>query len=505
MTSVFYSYVNLANIVILSIMLVGVTQLLSIKSGKVFFSLSIAFGIAENVFDSLWNLGKTDVLIMPNALMQIINSCYFMTLCASAYFWFVFSEVSFRKTLYKTRLGIILSIVPAVALFVLLAGNPFIGWLYTLDSAGNQTPTKLFYLQQLLAYIYVIVITIKHIILAPPILKNGSKYDFSILVSLCVPSIVCLIAQMLFPMLPILSSAPTFSLLSLYASLLTRSASTDRLTGLLNSDAFATEIERRTHHLKPDQKLCVMFMDIDAFKSLNDTRGHEEGNKVLRLVADVLNKGCAKMHGIASRYGGDEFAVVNVFSTDTDPETVMKMVENDIKDESMRSRGYQISMSIGYDIYDNNKDNVGNLIAKADANMYKTKGDKYMSENFDKRESGEMTLERFYLAVGGNAADSIARLGGNEAMLRKFLKKFLADNSFTELEKALDEDDTQTAFRMAHTLKGVAANLGLQRLFETAVTVTEFLRAGNIKDGKLAMPALRREYLNAVKRITELG
>ncbi len=103
-------------------------------------------------------------------------------------------------------------------------------------------------------------------------------------------------------------------------------------------------------------------------------------------------------------------------------------------------------------------------------------------------------LELFYTSVGGNAAEIIARLGGKPELVKRFLMKFKEDDSYSKLCAALNNGDTESAFRAAHTLKGICANLGLQRLFEQSSTVTEFLRSGDSEKAKDALPALKREY-----------
>lgn len=115
------------------------------------------------------------------------------------------------------------------------------------------------------------------------------------------------------------------------------------------------------------------------------------------------------------------------------------------------------------------------------------------------------SLEEFYASVGSNAGEIIGRLGGNEGMVRKFLSKFPADNSINELKAALDAGDTDTAFRCAHTMKGLCATLGIQSVFEKASNVTELLRAKNIDDAKTAFPALREEYEKALESLKSLG
>ena len=114
-------------------------------------------------------------------------------------------------------------------------------------------------------------------------------------------------------------------------------------------------------------------------------------------------------------------------------------------------------------------------------------------------------LNRFYEKVGGDAKEIVARLGGNTALVKRFLGKFAQDSSFGDLCNALNENDTETAFRSAHTMKGVCANLGLQKLFEKASHITELLRAGNLEDAKVYLPELTEEYKATLQALTELG
>ena len=69
-------------------------------------------------------------------------------------------------------------------------------------------------------------------------------------------------------------------------------------------------------------------------------------------------------------------------------------------------------------------------------------------------------LEQFYASVGGNAQEVLGRLGGDPGLVIHFLLKFQNDGSYQSLCDALNADDTPTAFRAAHTLKGLCATLG---------------------------------------------
>ncbi len=86
-----------------------------------------------------------------------------------------------------------------------------------------------------------------------------------------------------------------------------------------------------------------------------------------------------------------------------------------------------------------------------------------------------MNIEECYQRMGGDYAQVLNRLP-SEALVKKFVIKFLDDGSYPELCQAMAQGDRETAFRAAHTLKGVSANLGMEQLRRSASSLTESLR-----------------------------
>ncbi len=115
------------------------------------------------------------------------------------------------------------------------------------------------------------------------------------------------------------------------------------------------------------------------------------------------------------------------------------------------------------------------------------------------------TLKQFYEAVGSDVREVLDRLGGNEAFVMRFLRKFASDKSFEELQTSLDSGDVETAFRAAHTLKGVCANLGITRLFGQASEITELLRAGGLDDARLKFSEVEHEYKHVLEALEKLN
>lgn len=91
-----------------------------------------------------------------------------------------------------------------------------------------------------------------------------------------------------------------------------------------------------------------------------------------------------------------------------------------------------------------------------------------------------MTIQECYKKMGADYQEVLGRLH-NEAMICKFVRMFLQDDSFHILEDGLRRGDVKEAFRGAHTLKGVCQNLGFSNLYAPAYTLTETLRAGQLE------------------------
>lgn len=111
-----------------------------------------------------------------------------------------------------------------------------------------------------------------------------------------------------------------------------------------------------------------------------------------------------------------------------------------------------------------------------------------------------MTIRQCYEAFGGAYDEVLARLGGMERLITKLLHKYPDDTTCARLNQAMDEGDDEEAFHAAHTLKGVALNLGFSRLADVASTLTEALRPGSkVHLTRDELSALREEInrLNA--------
>lgn len=112
-----------------------------------------------------------------------------------------------------------------------------------------------------------------------------------------------------------------------------------------------------------------------------------------------------------------------------------------------------------------------------------------------------MTLQEVYASIGGDYDGVLKRLY-NANIVTKFAKKFVDDPSFSQIRPFIEEKNWNEAFRMAHTLKGTALNLGFSKLATSASELTEAMRGGvPLKDVALYNQVVRdyNETIAALK------
>lgn len=111
-----------------------------------------------------------------------------------------------------------------------------------------------------------------------------------------------------------------------------------------------------------------------------------------------------------------------------------------------------------------------------------------------------MTIQECYTALEGDYEEVLSRLY-SEALVKKFVGKFLADQSFQQLEGSLNAEDYDEAFRAAHTLKGVAQNLSFTKLYRSSHEITEALRTKDYALAAQLLAPVSRDYEQTVAAI----
>lgn len=212
-------------------------------------------------------------------------------------------------------------------------------------------------------------------------------------------------------------------------------ATHDALTGLPNRRMMQERLAQSIAQAKRAQRhVAVLYLDLDRFKLINDTLGHEAGDSVLRTVAQRLSQS-VREEDTVSREGGDEFIVtlpnlVDVENARVVAEKILKALSAPFEIGEHR---FNVSASIGVSFFPDNAEDAATLMRHADTAMYKAKEAgrntlRFFSEDLEKMLSHRLELEtslrhaieheEFSLQFQPQIELASGRIRGMEALLR---------------------------------------------------------------------------------------
>lgn len=149
-------------------------------------------------------------------------------------------------------------------------------------------------------------------------------------------------------------------------------STTDDLTGLSNRRGFLKIAEHVVKLCQRENKIVtLLFFDLDKFKQINDTFGHEEGNNVLKIFSKLLLQNF-RHSDVVARLGGDEFCVL---CSGLDEDNLPALIDRfQCSLEALEETKYQIQFSVGSIQFDKeNHETIENLLERADSEMYRDK------------------------------------------------------------------------------------------------------------------------------------
>ena len=153
---------------------------------------------------------------------------------------------------------------------------------------------------------------------------------------------------------------------------LSRVSRADPLTMCLNRRGLRERADAElAHSLRHGMAFSVLVLDLDNFKQVNDTRGHDAGDQVLSSVATVL-KNNLRAEDLAARLGGDEFALLLPEAGDAAAAFVIHKLHR-LLTAAMQERNFPVTFSMGLVTYDEVPQNIEEMVQKADDLMYEVK------------------------------------------------------------------------------------------------------------------------------------
>ena len=276
-----------------------------LRSTLIAFMVSFGANLLFTLFNHIWVISA---IVVP--VSYFFKTVYYAFLCVGVYSWCVYAEMEGHSVLFKKRVAYVIAGIPFAALLALIAINLKTHWLFEINEQAAYIRHGMFQLQMgalvALSALFAIRLLIRMPQESDPIKRGhmGLVSSFPL----------CLLAAWILSQagenFPIICVFLTVELLCLYVGTSTQQISLDKLTQVNNRQNLLSFLEYKL--LNHDESLFLLMMDVDYFKTINDTYGHLEGDEALIHVAKVLKNTCGAFtrRPYIARYGGDEFMIL---------------------------------------------------------------------------------------------------------------------------------------------------------------------------------------------------
>ncbi|MDO6426959.1 diguanylate cyclase [Thalassotalea sp. 1_MG-2023] len=270
-------------------------------------------------------------------------------------------------------------------------------------------------------------------------------------------------------------------------------ARTDSLTGLHNRGSFKELVSSVLSQAKrKHQPISVAMLDLDYFKKVNDTYGHEAGDIALKEFADIL-KDCFRDYDIVGRVGGEEFAVCMPGTEIDDAYLACERCRTMLEKHAMKveykdyTKEFTLTVSVGVTCQNPQTMSFDELMHVADEALYNAKqsgrNQTILDENIEGDTNTMMIDDTNDSLSASNVVTSETEQGkypgieyeigvnnvlGDEELFEEILVMFCQDHGKDKerIAQAIENNDYESLKSLVHTLKGVSCSIGAMSLYE---------------------------------------
>jgi diguanylate cyclase (GGDEF)-like protein len=380
--SFFYVEANIVCIILFVTMLARNLRSVDKQTKQRYFNVVLLCHIGYFISDSFWILILNEYLPKNRFTVSLVNLSNAIILLGLACLWNIYVEFdqNYPKVQDKTVRHNIQA--PAVV-FSFINVIIFLFFNKTVvDESFNVTP---FYYVVLagVPLIYLILSIVRSAIRAfdPLNLAYRSRYLITSLYGVVI--LIFGILQCLGLQIPLFCFGCAITMFYLYLNALDELISLDPLTGLNNRGQLNRYVLQELQHSSPDKKEhCVVMIDLNDFKSINDVYGHIEGDKALIRAATLIKTTCGNdpLRPFIARYGGDEFILI---CKTTDENEVITLIRNIMRafkeDNDNTEKLYLLSASFGFASFKGTYQSFQKALERADKRLYLNKKEYHAS------------------------------------------------------------------------------------------------------------------------------
>ena len=370
----FYTEANLFCVVLFGVILFHDARRFNRQETQIRFDAAILFHILYFISDSFWAALESGVIPATPLLLAVVNFSNFFLMSTLACVWFQFLAASESLPLRNTRKGRVFTALPMLVMSGLMAFWYALAPRFWISETGSLNP--LYFPLMVVAPFFYITACIAFTI--PELRKHEKRSQRRHYVLIAIyPLLLAVfgILQIITLTAPVFCTGCTVMMLYFYIQTLEDEISIDPLTKLNNRGELMRYISEPSSGHMDELRTFVMMVDVNDFKTINDSYGHAEGDRALVLVADSLRGAAGAQRGaFLGRYGGDEFILIVHIKEEEELEALCQDIRQRLSQACQEQQTpYQVAVGIGYDELLGAADSFQECTKRADAKLYKDK------------------------------------------------------------------------------------------------------------------------------------
>ncbi len=384
--------INLHSIIITNV--IGVVLMTAVLFGGGFYAKKMLFDerlfcvmvyltIAQCTIEVVTFLIDSKLFSGARMLSVFLNSMLFINCIIFAFGWTVYVDYKLFANMKRiVRLYSVIGI-PAAIVVLLSIANLFTDVFFTVSPDNVYSRTPLVVVPYVVSFGYLFYT----VVLVYVYRRKISRYIFLPVAIFILPILIGSLIQLTHYGMSLIWISTAVAMVSLYINLQNESYYIDALTGLYNRQYLTRYLNAAHAHeqttrrfgsrKKHEEETCIagIMLDLDSFKSINDSYGHSVGDQALKDVGQLLREVSAG--GFAARYAGDEFIIIRRCAGEKDLKKMMDDIRLRTQEfNAANQRIYWITFSMGADIYRPKEDSVDHFMKRIDDRMYEEKRSK---------------------------------------------------------------------------------------------------------------------------------
>ena len=338
---------------------------------KIFYTMVI-LNIMQCVIETVVFLMDGKMVHGYHTLLVVLNVILFIINIVFAYSWTIYSDYKLFTDINRIKRIYPFVAIPAILTIIGCLINLVTPVFFTIDENNIYQRTDLFIIPYAVTYSYLAI----GVILIYSYRKKVHKYLFLPVILFMIPIMIGSLLQFFFYGYSLVWLGVSIGLIYLYINVQNEASYVDVLSGLYNRQYLGNLLLMYSKKKDTVGVPAGIMLDIDNFKSINNTFGHIVGDDAISTVGKLLHTAVGDK-GVICRCGGDEFIILMNISSQNEIVDMVNNIRTHTKlfNESQK-KPYNINFSIGYCIYHSENESIDDFLKKIDAAMYEDKNKK---------------------------------------------------------------------------------------------------------------------------------